>query len=666
MSVLTPYSYNGTSLSSSDYDAFFPQASAALQMGTNPTFVKRAGAVPVFAGKDFNPTTITLSINLLHDFTDLWDDINDLFDTKDETPRQLICTTTDSVQWYVYATPKEVLGGHEGPMVTVTLALDDPIWQTVTQTDQTWSITSSTSTTDVVITGNDDVYPIFRFTPTTAPTTDFAYSMYCQVLPTSTDPYPNRFLDITGATDTTWDTAALVAAGKMQADGDDIRVLRDGVYWDYWLNGINTTDTHVIVRTSMPPARTMTLQTALTTDTTTEIVVNYDRPGIEAFEGMPSEGRLIVDTSIGATDTEEFTYTAKSLNNATRDSSISFTIEERGVRNTTVIAHAAGSNVRFLPHDWTIQYGNATSTSYDVDDTKKPLMALTSRNNSFTFTNFWSESGLRAGTWQKHTRRVTDPVNSVSNFYTSTNDAGDTDPATAMGLYSNTYEGNGIWNSDTVRLAWLGYFPDGVATVSASGTQNQSVAAIPTAALRASADNIATSLLWRVDAQPSTNYETWTAWSKSSSDATIPAGTKYLIWWQNGTIAASTDEYSKVDITSLTVTLTNPPHVMIRGENSTSVASRVHCTIVNTTTGERLRVNYPLMTNETLVVNTDPGFPTAKHKGVTVNGSVALSSVRAAWLKLVPGTNTLTYDTHLSVAHNVTIVVRYRNRLNLL
>ena len=44
--ILIPYSYNGTSLQSTDYVASFPGSESDLQMRTNPGYVKRAGAPP--------------------------------------------------------------------------------------------------------------------------------------------------------------------------------------------------------------------------------------------------------------------------------------------------------------------------------------------------------------------------------------------------------------------------------------------------------------------------------------------------------------------------------------------------------------------------------------------------------------------------------------------
>lgn len=669
MTVFKPYSFNGTSLQSTDYVADFPRSNANLQVETNPFYTKRAGAYPVFTGKDINPTVLNLEVLMQHDFMTLFESLNTLFDTKDETPRQFICTDEEdtSKQYYVYATAKRVLGGHDGPMATLSLALDDPIWQSVTQNSQTFSTTSATDSTSVVANGNDNSYPIFEITPSTQPTGVYSYNMYCQVLPQSSIPYPSRYLDITGSSDTTWDTAALIAGGKMQASSDpggaggDIRVLRDGVFVDFWLNGINTTDTHVIVVADMPAKQNMTLKTALaSTDTITEIELDYTLANKRAIQECPPSGRLILDSSIGSTDTEEFTYTSKSIS-ATH---LIFNVNTRATRNTTAMSFAAGANVRFLPYDFNIIYGNLTAAAYVTDDSRKPIQALTSRNSSFTFTNFWDETGLRAGIWTQALKKVSNVNLSRSDFFTSTNDEGDTDPATAMGLAAYTFEAGGLWRADSVQIAWMGYFPDLVASLSASGEQYQTSAARPTPKMQALKDPApppAPIDLWTVSAQSATDYSTWTTWSKATTDATIPGNIKFLRWIEQGTITGSTDQNARVDITSLTVTLTNYPHVMLRSEVTT--LHNMNFIIRNSTTGDFFRIIYPIPTGQTLYIDTDPDFPTVKYHGLIVNGAISLSSKRATWMKLSPGSNTIGYESQVG-ASDISIVIKWRDRQN--
>lgn len=660
--ILQPVSFSGTSIltgTSTDYDTSFPRASANLQMQTNAEYVQRAGAVPVYAGKDFQPYSITLEIEAIHDFMTVFESLNTLFDTKDETPRQLIVQDTEdsNKQYYLYATATQVMGGHDGPMATVVLAVDDPIWQSVTQNSQTFSTTASTGTTDVINAGNDYAYPVFEITAASQPSTDYLLNSYIQVLPQSTYQWPNRFLDLCGSTDTTFDTAALVAAGSMQADGDDLRVFQDGVEVDRWLNGINTTDTHVIVRASLPPARNMTLKTAIaSTDTVTEIELLYTTANKYTITQLPDSGRLILDTAIGSTDTEEFTYTARTIT----DTKLAFTINARSVRNTTADAHAAASNVRFLPYDFNIIYGSGTATAPVTDDTRKPAPALTSRNNSFSYTTTFSDNAnLSPNGWRKLARITSSALLSRTSAYTSTNDAGDTDPGTAIGLRSGTYESGGIWRADTFNIGWQVYLPDVVSSLAASGSQNQNSSSWPTVGMN-SYDGVSFTSLWTIAAQTTTDYSTWTAWSKATTDATIPANTRHLLFQMSGTVLGTTDALARAEADTVTVGLLNYPHVMIRAQSNTN---KLDFTLTNATTGESMRIAYPTLIGGTLIIDTDPDFPNAKFNGQLVNGAVTLSTVRAAWLKLNPGTNTINFDNNVAVS-DISTVIKWRERAN--
>jgi hypothetical protein len=669
--ILKPYSYNGTSLQST-FKAVFPRENGQAQVISQSGYVKRAGAPPVYAGKDITPKTLVLEITMPSVISDL-DTLNQLFDTQDETPRQFICTDEEdsSKQYYVYATPQQVSGGHDGTEAVVMLALDDPIWQTVTQTTQAWSITSSTSTTDVTINTNADAYPIFEITPTSNPSTDFIYSMYIQVLPTGDRPWNSRPLCITGDTSTTWDTAALVAAGKMQADGDDIRVYRNGIEQNYWLSGINTTDTKVWVVADMGKAVNFTTSAAIgATDTVTEIQIPligtqtalerlYGENNQTKLNNLPPTGLLIVDTSLGSTDTEEFIYSAVTRT----ERKLAFTIRSRANRNTLAVAHAAGSNVRYMPYGYRIDYGASSAVAATVDDATKPLINLsTSNNTSFVYSTFYDTAGLRAGRWQPFVRQQSDPTFSRSGHFTSTSDEGDTDPATEMGLKALTYQRDGTWKPDTVLLTWVGNFPDYVTSFSASGEQNQTASTIPTAGM-AWLNGLGTiNYFWTVTAQASTDYGTFTTWTKATTDANVPLGIDSLRWIQSGTILGTSDLYSKVGASSVTVNFTNNPHVMLRGETTATV--KINCVIANTTTGDSIEIITPVDVNETIYIDTDPDFPTVTYNGQVINGALRLSSIRAAWLKLQPGANSLTFDNSQSVSNNFTINIKLRERAN--
>lgn len=662
--IIIPLSYNGTSLQSTDYIATYPQSNTGLTPTVNPQYVKRAGAWPVMSGSDFNSTNIGIEVECLGSFMTTFESLVQLFNVEDETPRQLIVEdSTGGTQYSVYATPRFISGGSDGSMAKITLALDNPIWQGVTVNSQVFATTSATDSTSVSNAGNANSYPIFEITPSSQPSSDYLYSRFLQILPTSTDPWPNRFLDVLGSSDGTgMDTAALIAGGKMQASTDfagvvgaDFRLLRDGVEIDRQLSNINTTDTHMICVTNMPAATNMTLKTAIgTTDTVTEVVLNITADNKAKITSMPNYGRLILDTSLGSTDTEEFTYTSKTITGT----KLAFGITARAVRGTVAVDHAANTAVRWLPYDFTVIYGNPSVAAPTIDEARKPIEDLTSRNTAFVYTNFSDDAGLRSGIWKPIPSKVSDANLSQSDIYTSTNDEGDTDPATAMGMKAITYLKLGKSLSDTVTLGWLKNFPDGIASVSSvTGEQSQSTSIWPTMALQ-SAVTTAFTNLWTVSAQTSSDYGTFTTWTKASSDAVIGANKKNLRWLQTGTIKGVIDTYAKGAITGMTVGLTNTPHIMIRSEANNY---NLNALITNETTGDSFEINLPMELNETVYVDTNPDFPTVKYKGQIINGCIKLNSIRSAWMKLIPGANTISYASIPSDPFDISINIKWTN-----
>jgi hypothetical protein len=128
-----------------------------------------------------------------------------------------------------------------------------------------------------------------------------------------------------------------------------------------------------------------------------------------------------------------------------------------------------------------------------------------------------------------------------------------------------------------------------------------------------------------------------------------------------GTSGAAASLFSRADIGGMTIGITNPPHVMIRPEPLTGY--KLDAVIRNETTGEFIRILYPMELNETLIIDTDPDFPTAKYKGQVVNNAISLSGIRSAWLRLQPGANSIGFETQLSVASTVSIAIKWRDRV---
>ncbi len=663
MAILKPYSYNGTSLQSTDYDTSFPRANGMTQVQTNANYVKRAGAPSILSGKDYQTPTLNLEILVLHDTFSMLESINALFDTKDETPRQLIVTDEQDSQkqYYVYATPRQVVGGHDGNQITVNLAVDDPIWRSVTEFSDTTSMTTSSDTLTIAVGGNDYAYPVFEITPTSQPTTDYLYNVYLQVLPTSTDPFPNRPLYLNPTTDV-WDTAALIAAGKMQSsddpggNGGDIRVLRDGQFWDYQLADINTTDTKILVVSDMPGLVTCLVKDAVPSGAITEITAQLTTASIAGFNLFPPTGRLVIDS-------EEFTYTSK-INTATKKA---FVINSRSVRGTTDSTHAVGATISWLPYDFTIIYGNSTVSAYEIDEARKPIFATSDSSNSmFVYKNIFSDdAGLRAGSWKPSVIKVTNATLTNSGYYTSSDNSADVSPSVVAGIETRSYQQLGVWKADTVTIEWKLFVPDKVSSdFSASGYQARTVAAAPSHFFGLKKSGTESTYVKPVTILGTTDITgSDVAWSKASTDfiITTATGYNYIYFVAQGTLSSATDSYARIQIEEVSVPLKYPPSVIHRSEDYNF---KLDMTITNTGTSDFIQVTTPMLLNQTVTIDTDPDFPTAKLNGLIANSIVSVSDIRAAWLALTGGANNTIQFVNSAGDANVTIVTKWRDRLN--
>ncbi len=656
---LKPVSFNGTNINDgTNYEAWIVEATN-LQPTVQPIFARRAGTWSVYAGKDFIDQTLTIGIKCNGSFNDQFETLNQVFSVEDDTPRQFIVKdiSDSDTQYYVYATTRNVSQQY-GTTAYYTLAIDNPVWQAVTQTSQTWTITASGQSTDFSNAGNSDAYPVLEITPTSYPGNGYIYQDYIQFLPQSTYKWVNRPIDISQSTDGTHlDTSALVAAGKCRSDGNDFLVFVDGVSVNRWFGvttdtAFNSTDTHVWINLDVPAKQTLTLKTAIaSTDTVTSIQFNVTAANTTALTAMPSSGQLLIDS-------EEFTYTAKTVTATT----LSATVNARSVRNTTAASHSANATVYWLPYDISFVYGSSDATAPETDDTKKPVINLsTSNNSSFVYDAFADDSKLRSGIWSSAIISRTSAIYSVSSIYTGDNNGGDTDPAAVAGMYIGAYQSAGAWKPETSVLGWSRAFPDTVSSVSISYEYYRTYSSFPAGRyLQTSANGttyVNTKAIVQTTDLASTDIGAWVTGSLASTDITVPAGTIYLRFVFSGSVSALANNDTYFGITGATVGLTNYPQISRRGEQNNF---QFNATFTNSTTGQILSINYPLKTSQTLYIDTDPDFPTAKFNGVIVNGAIGLSSVRSDWLKLQAGTNTITYTADYT--GNLTVVVKWRTR----
>jgi hypothetical protein len=234
----------------------------------------------------------------------------------------------------------------EGPnRFTVVLYAPRPVLESAQLSDnsgtpRTFSATPSTWQLSPVVNGTVRTYPLFEVKGTVAKSNanDYIRGMHKIIAWRSKDAgedsvgglYP---IDIA---DGSFDTAAEVAASRMQADGDDLRVLVDGVEVPRTLDGMNTPTTKVWCGISFDPGLKATLLAAMASGASPanggEIEVS-DELGLL---GWPERGYFLIDNEC-LWYGERTTTKLKKL--------------KRGQRDTTAAAHSAAARIDWVEHD---------------------------------------------------------------------------------------------------------------------------------------------------------------------------------------------------------------------------------------------------------------------------------------------------------------------------
>lgn len=320
---------------------------------------------------------------------------------------------------------------------TLELFCADPYWYSVSSTSDTEQITTSGNGVDVVNDGDSWTEPVIALTPKTAKTGTYQYRSFLRVAWSLDEAYIRYPFCITV------NTAALVTAGKMQADGDDLRIWNNGAEVDRWIASgtMNTTATKVWVNLDFKAQATCVLnQNIGSGDTPTEIDITGD---ISAF---PSDGILLINSEL-------FTYTGRTAS--------SFTGVTRAYGETTAGTHSGGATIAWIQHDLWLVYGNSTATAPSPNDDYKPIFdTATSTNSSWVYADFGNNAGTRTGAAWSYTSG-TNVAWAYMQRYTGTHDTV-ADPWGVVGMH-------GYGAGTEVYGRWSFYNPCGITAYTMSG-----------------------------------------------------------------------------------------------------------------------------------------------------------------------------------------------------
>jgi len=615
-------SFDGTTFSP-DYEVGFVTASEPRLPGASVQSLERIGAWPVIAALQRKPHRLALVIRIAGSSRNtLRSALFRLFDPEDETPKKLLAANHDGTQMYVYALCEDlrVYGDQQHDIAfVVTLAVDGDVrWRAESATSDTWNITASGQTRSLNNAGEDEVYPVYKVEPTTAKTGGYAYRRWVPVVWRSENAgsdYPLL---------ATMDTATPVGAGKMQADGDDLRVLVDGLEVNRWLDAMNGASTKIWFSASFARAPSLTLKT--------EIAAAGDIASIEFNE--ETEVALLPESGILLIDDEAFVYTARILTDAV------VTGITRAAKGTSMALHTVGDTVHWIQHDVYVLYGNAAASAPEQPLQHKPAFELDhSDNETWEFEWFGRRGMEQPGSWYGW-----GPISKYTNSgrYTATGRE-----------IENAISVLGAWRAEHGDFAQGWYLQNPCGIVNAAWADGKHRAVVRT-------DYVVHLMYWVRGAS-------WWTWQKTLDDPAVDNT------WENWSEAAAVADWdaaetlaialyaysSDVEAGTVTVSLlaTEVPVVSVNAEQGNYELS---CTLTNETTGEAITVEFVMDLDSELEIDTDARTVTWLEDDSGQFQVLGLSSARRHWLRLLPGSNTLRFDD--TGTGNVTVTTTWRTR----
>lgn len=643
---LTITTYNGTNINDgTNYRAYFPAGSIFLQPETEAIEIERSNKEPVYAGTIIRSGhTIPLCVIMLGNIADQIDDLRKLINTKDPEPVRLVAVDESAVSWYLMVKPIQQ-PDIDGQQITFLLSVSDTFWRTSTENTDAWIINTTGSTNTITVNGHLPVPPKFYVTPTAIGGHGYGFARFAVVKNQTTRIFTNYPFDVASAG---FNSAALISAGTIQSDGDDVSVYVDGQEVDRWLGFWNQSTSRIWINLNLRPLIRMGLLTPIASSgaiTTIEVArTNANKTNIT---NLPSEGMVQIDDEI-------FTYTGKSPDKW------QLTGVKRAAKGTAEAVHTVGDNVDMVEHDIWIFYGNSASTAPPVNDALKPILNLdTSTNTLWDYDEFMDYSLLRSGIWLPAVQNTSNSVDDdrKTNYYTADRRS-DANPATEMGMSILSYQVGTTWKTENGRVVWQIYIPSGVTTVTMSGEKyRQTSNWASVARLFRSNDGTNWTGVGSTESTPS-SAQTWAAMTGLSS-ASLSGTFRYLRLTFSGSLSATADNAMHMEVGDVTLVLDSsavPTVSLATATGNYQLLSRV----TNTATGEWIFVEYSMAIGNTVLIDCE-NKKIVGPDGDRSDRSITFSSRRQEWLNLQPGVNVLQFDDAGTVGASIATYWQDRN-----
>ena len=632
--------WNGQNINnSSPFKSYFPRGQKA-NLSANAVTVNRAGDFPFLSDKVLNAPRLQIGVYIASGqaVNTNREVLKKYFNITDRQRHNLVALDADdsNKSYYVTGFPVAInnIGGNENEFA-VTFALEYPYWQLTTATDDDWAITTSGDTEAITNAGNIKVPPKFTFTPTTTKGGGLLYRRLVLIYNSL-----SRSLNIPiEITDGGLDTVTLIAAAKMQADGDDFMVWQDGSFADKWLNGVNDTGgTRCWVNMGLQAKKEGTLGTTVDASATT-LAFTETTANLKFLKSLKR-----VSNRVLLIESEAITFDADNIDLITHQ----ITSVVRGEKGTTAAGHTAPITVRHIEHDLWILYDDSTLTAQDVDDDYKPIIDLDSDNNSLGFTNFYDTTSSRPFAWKPE---VQSSKTGLSYTFTG-NQNTFANPSTKLGL-ALVNGGDFQVASEAGLVDWLFRHPCGITAVTYSGDVYETDNWPAIVGLQ----YLEPATAWftqQNETEPS-SADTWISFGPNAE--TLPATYEAVRYAIEGILDSVIDARAMAQADTMTVTINgdNLPVIALGAEETINFFD---ITLTNSTTGEYIKVQTPCPVDSTLTIDC------VKKEAYLSDGTpvrVTLSSNRSSWLDLAVGSNTLAFTDTGTVAVTGHVIHRDRN-----
>lgn len=392
-------SFDGFNLDDATYTAWFPGGESAMAREANAIVLPVIGGFARDEGTDPKSITFSIAVSIGGDLATGVDALKVLF--RAGATGELVADFGSEQR----TRDCRVLGAYPfagAPnFFVVSLIAADPRWRSAAATVDTHSFTATGQTTTVTNAGNaTDDKPVFKLKPTLNKSAATAWKyrrpiVVANRVKRSLTDWP---IDVTNGG---IDHAALVTAVKSQADGDDVRVLQDGVeiprYFGEHANTAPNAAAHTTKVWATPKFSAMQDAHLLAAITN---VAPANGGSLEVRRGevrvWPKSGWILNPTS-----NEVISYTGWTEKNASGNAA--FTGIKRAQMGTTAAAGSASDQLVRVEHKLELIYGHTAVAAPEARPDAKPMLDLASStltNIRHEWINFYDDLyPTRPGQW---------------------------------------------------------------------------------------------------------------------------------------------------------------------------------------------------------------------------------------------------------------------------